>query len=257
MSANLTFGPPGQEWHYSRTSKTYDLSGSSSSSSPQKLTIAATEGPEGTSFTIAPEATALVIIDMQNFFLDKRCMEHPNGVGAVGPIIEVIEKCREAGIQIIWLNWALTAQDLTTLPAGIKRGFMKNILQPSTSTDSSPLHSYTGLGSDLGGSRGRCLVAGSWNADIYGPLKTQVQDSDLHCAKNRMSGLWRREQALWGVLGERGVRTVLFAGVNTDQCVLGTLVDAYNAGWNCVLVDDCCGTTTKGAKEVTLSNVAV
>ncbi|TVY90293.1 hypothetical protein LAWI1_G006329, partial [Lachnellula willkommii] len=193
MSANLTFGPPGQEWHYSRTSKTYDLSGAS----PKKLTLATTEGPEGTSFTIAPEATALVIIDMQNFFLDERCMEHPNGVGAVGPIIEVIEKCREAGIQIIWLNWALTPQDLLTLPAGIKRGFMKDALLP---TSSSSLRSYTGLGSDLGGSRGRCLVAGSWNADIYEPLKAHMRDSDLHCAKNRMSGLWEREQGLWGVL---------------------------------------------------------
>lgn len=101
MSANLTFGPPGREWHYSPSSKTYDLSGaSSSSSSPRKLTIAATEGPEETLFTIAPEATALVIIDMQNFFLDARCMDHPNGLGAVGPTIEVIEKCREAGIQV-------------------------------------------------------------------------------------------------------------------------------------------------------------
>jgi nicotinamidase-related amidase len=50
---------------------------------------------------------------------------------------------------------------------------------------------------------------------------------------------------------------VLFTGVNTDQCVLGTFVDAYNAGWNCVLVDDCCGTTTVGGKEVTFYNIAV
>jgi len=56
---------------------------------------------------------------------------------------------------------------------------------------------------------------------------------------------------------KKGVSTLLFAGVNTDQCVLGTLVDAYNCGWGCVLVDDCCGTTTKGGKEVSLWNVAV
>lgn len=56
---------------------------------------------------------------------------------------------------------------------------------------------------------------------------------------------------------EEGTGTLLFAGVNTDQCVLGTLVDAYNAGWNCVLVDDCCGTTTEGGREVSLWNVSV
>jgi len=45
--------------------------------------------------------------------------------------------------------------------------------------------------------------------------------------------------------------------VNTDQCVLGTLTDAYNNGWDCVLIDDACGTTTElGAREVCLYNIA-
>ncbi|TVY47137.1 Peroxyureidoacrylate/ureidoacrylate amidohydrolase [Lachnellula occidentalis] len=248
MSADLTFGPSDQEWHYSQSSKTYDLSGGS----PKKLTVAATEGPEDTLLTISPEATALVIIDMQNFFLDGKCMEHPHGLKAVEPTIKVIEKCREAGIQVIWVNWGLNDQDLSTMSAGVMRGFMRDVIQPTTK----PIRSYTGLGSDLGDSKGRCLFAGTWNADIYSPLKAHVQDSDLHCAKSRMSALWTPEQPLWKTLKEQKKTTVLFTGVNTDQCVLGTLVDAYNAGWNCILVDDCCGTTTKGAKEVTLSNVA-
>ena len=78
MSSDLTFGPSDQEWHYSQSSKTYDLSGGS----PKKLTIPATEGPEETLFTISPKATALVIVDMQNFFLDAKCMDHPNGLKA-------------------------------------------------------------------------------------------------------------------------------------------------------------------------------
>ncbi|TVY38582.1 Peroxyureidoacrylate/ureidoacrylate amidohydrolase [Lachnellula subtilissima] len=221
MSADLTFGPPSQEWHYSQSSKTYDLSGNS----PRKITIAATEGPEGTMFTISPEATALVIIDMQNFFLDAKCMDHPNGLKAVEPTIKVISKCREAGIQIIWVNWGLTDQDLTGMPAGVMRGFMADVIQCSTES----IRSYTGLGSDLGGSKGRCLVAGTWNADIYEPLKAHVRASDLHCAKSRMSGLWTPEQPLWKTLEERKKSTVMFTGVNTDQCVLGTLVDGYNA----------------------------
>lgn len=179
-------------------------------------------------------------------------MDHPNGLKAVEPTIKIISKCREAGIQIIWVNWGLTDQDLAGMPAGVMRGFMADVLQCSTKS----IRSYTGLGSDLGGSKGRCLVSGTWNADIYEPLKAHVRASDLHCAKSRMSGLWTPEQPLWKTLKERKKSTVMFAGVNTDQCVLGTLVDGYNAGWNCILVDNCCGTTTKGAKEVTLSNVA-
>lgn len=116
---------------------------------------------------------------------------------------------------------------------------------------------YTGLGSDMGDGKGRVLFAGSWNADIYAPLKEHVKPDDLHCAKNRMSGLWSPEQPLWKTLKAENKTTILFTGVNTDQCVLGTLADGYNAGWNCILVDDCCGTTTVGAKEVTFYNVAV
>jgi nicotinamidase-related amidase len=72
-----------------------------------------------------------------------------------------------------------------------------------------------------------------------------------------MSGLWTPEQPLWKILEKEAKKTLLFTGVNTDQCVLGTLVDAYNAGWNCVLVDDCCGTTTVGGREVSFHNIAV
>ncbi len=142
---------------------------------------------------------------------------------------------------------------MMALPAGVQRGFLKDTLQETTN----PIRSYTGLGSDLGDGKGLCLFAGSWNAEIYAPLKALVHPSDLHCAKNRMSGLWTPEQPLWRTLQGEGKDTILFAGVNTDQCVLGTLVDGYNAGWNCILVDDCCGTTTLRGKEVTLHNVGV
>jgi hypothetical protein len=96
MSSDVTFGPPGQEWSYSKTAKTYDLSGESAN----KISIATTEGPEETSISLDPGASALVIVDMQNFFLDAQCMNHPNGLKAVEPTIKVIEKCRELGIQV-------------------------------------------------------------------------------------------------------------------------------------------------------------
>ncbi len=101
-------------------------------------------------------------------------------------------------------------------------------------------------------------MAGEWNSAVYGPLETEAaahEGEDARCAKNRMSGLWTPSQPLWRRLEADGKRTLLFAGVNTDQCVLGTLVDAYNAGWDCVLVDDCCGTPTPGARDVCLYNI--
>lgn len=140
------------------------------------------------------------------------------------------------------------------LPAGVVRGFSRRLI-----ADAALVGRY-GLGADLGDDKGRCLYSGSWNADIYAPLKAIVRPEDVHCAKTRMSGLWCEEQPLWKYLdgknGGKRKETVLFAGVNTDQCVLGTLTNAYNAGWDCVLVDDCCATSTEGGKEVCLHNVS-
>jgi isochorismate hydrolase len=97
---DISFGPEGQQWHYSKVTKTYDIS----AGSIKKMTIPTTEGPKETFVTIDPESSVLVVVDMQNFFLDPQCMQHPNGLKAVEPTIRVIEKCREAGIQVMMLN---------------------------------------------------------------------------------------------------------------------------------------------------------
>ncbi|KAH6702949.1 isochorismatase [Leptodontidium sp. MPI-SDFR-AT-0119] len=239
----LTIGPPSNTWTYDPTSKTWDLS----NSSEKKLTFPTTEGIADTRVTVDPSKTALVVVGMQNFFLDASCMEHPNGLKAVEPTGWVVEWCREVGVKVIWLNWGLTDSDISTMPPSIQRGFMRDlIIIPSTRPQI-----YTGLGSDLGSSKGRTLFSSTWNAAIYLPLTKHISPSDIHVSKNRMSGLWNDAQPLWKTLMEAGTGTLLFAGVNTDQCVLGTLVDAFNAGWNCVLMDDCCGTTTEGGREVT------
>jgi len=136
------------------------------------------------------------------------------------------------------------------MPASVQRGFSRSLIAGDDRAQRS------GLGADLGSSQGRCLFGGSWNADIYAPLKAVVKEEDVHCAKNRMSGLWCEEQPLWKYLKESGKETLLFTGVNTDQCVLGTLTNAYNAGWDCVMVDDCCATTTEYGKEVCGYNIS-
>ncbi|CAG8975284.1 hypothetical protein HYALB_00008068 [Hymenoscyphus albidus] len=240
--APITFGPAHRQWKYQPESKTYDVSGSETG---EKLKIETSAGVQGTSVVLDPGKTAFVIVDMQNYFLDGRCMDHPNGIAAIEPTIKVLDGCRKTGVQVVWLNWGLTDLDLESMPAGIQRGFMKDTLLASTSQ----IRPWVGLGSELPDDQGRVLFKGSWNADIYPRLKVHIQEEDVHCAKNRMSGLWR------DYLKDAGKETILFAGVNTDQCVLGALTDAYNNGWNCVLINDCCGTTTKGAREVVVGNV--
>jgi phosphatidylethanolamine-binding protein len=77
-----------------------------------------------------------------------------------------------------------------------------------------------------------------------------MRPDDMHCAKNRMAGLWNEEQPLWKYLEKSGKKTLLFAGLSTDQCVLGTLMDAYNAGLDGVMMEDYCATLTTGGRDV-------
>ncbi|KAH8682401.1 isochorismatase [Xylariales sp. PMI_506] len=246
---NLVFGPLGDQWLYECSTRTYDLAREAS----KRLTISTTKGPADTSIVVNPDATALVVVDMQNFFLDAKCRSHPTGLAAVDSTLDVIRKCREVGIQVVWLNWGLTDGDLEAMPAGVERGFARSLICPDNQQGGA---TRSGLGSDLGSGMGRMLVAGEWNSAIYPPLASVAEPEDVHCAKNRMSGLWHTSQPLWRHLEQGGRRTLLFAGVNTDQCVLGTLVDAHNAGWDCVMIDDCCATTTQHGHEVCLSNVS-
>lgn len=58
------------------------------------------------------------------------------------------------------------------------------------------------------------------------------------------SGLWGTSTDLQEFLDERGLRTLLFTGVNTDQCVSGTLTDAFSKGYDCILLSDGAGTTS-------------
>ena len=120
---------------------------------------------------------------------------------------------------------------------------------------------YRGLGAELGSlevdgetvDAGRLLMRDSWNAALYPPLAAAYTEGaklpnnpDVWMHKDRMSGLWGAKTACEEFLEREGITTLLFAGVNTDQCVGGTLTDAFSKGFDCVLLSDGCGTSSPG-----------
>jgi len=180
-------------------------------------------------------ATAIVIIDMQNFFLHPDMRDHPTGLKCVEPLMKSVPALRDAGIKILWVNWGLTDHELQTIPPSLVRGFMKN--------------GRGGFGSEIPGGFGRLLMRDAKNSELYGPLQAEFlkgkdAGTDFWIHKNRMSGLWGYQTSLDLFLQENGITTLLFAGVNADQCVAGTLVDAYFRGYDCLLVEDCVATSS-------------
>lgn len=76
--------------------------------------------------TVDPKKTALVVIDMQNFFLSPSLgrRNDSKGLKAATKLAQhAIPAARKAGIRIIWLNWGLTDQDIENMPPATLRAF--------------------------------------------------------------------------------------------------------------------------------------
>ena len=82
-----------------------------------------------------------------------------------------------------------------------------------------------------------------WNSKSYTPLEKKHEAHDMRIYKNRLSGFWEGTETEQ-VLTSRGIRTLIFAGANTDQCVGGSLQGALTKGWDCLLLSDGCATTS-------------
>ncbi|EME85910.1 uncharacterized protein MYCFIDRAFT_171760 [Pseudocercospora fijiensis CIRAD86] len=61
---------------------------------------------------------------------------------------------------------------------------------------------------------------------------------------DRFSGLWGAQTPLGLYLQESGITSLFIGGVNSDQCVWSTLIDAFFKGFDVVYVQDCTGTTS-------------
>ena len=207
---------------------------------PRRVTLAT----QPQRVTLDLNRTALVVIDMQNDFCapggwvdhiggDYRCDRAP-----IGPLNTLTPALRELGVPIVWVNWGNRA-DLANMP-------------PNQLHLYKPRGTGTGLGDPLPGSGAPVLQKDSWAAAIVDELV--VAPSDIRVDKHRISGFW--DTPLDSILRNLGVRTLLFAGVNTDQCVMCTLTDANFLGYGCVLLDDCCATSSPAfCTEASIWNV--
>lgn len=213
---------------------------------PEPLSLPALPKP----VTLDLRRTALVVVDMQNDFC------HPQGwlasIGVdvqparapIAPLQSLLPLLRQRGVPVLWVNWGNRPDRINLSPA------LLHVYNPDGRS--------TGLGGELqqapempGRSR-RVLEKDSWGADVVEPL--QVAPGDVCIDKFRMSGFW--DTCLDATLRNLGVQTLLFAGVNADQCVLATLMDANFLGYDCLMLEDCCATTSPDyCWQATLYNV--
>ncbi|KAI7559615.1 Pre-mRNA-splicing factor [Hortaea werneckii] len=196
---------------------------------------------------IEPNRTAMVIVDMQNFFLHPQLSPAADkGRAAVQPTLNMIEAFRANEMKVLWVQWGIDNYDLLTMPPALLDQFSDDHSLNSTfCTEMGTIKEENGTEVDLG----KKLCRGSWNAQPYGPLYPAMLEgtasgTDYYFNKNRLSGLWGAQTPLGLYLQESGITTLFLGGVNSDQCVWSTLIDAYFKGFDVVYVEDIAGTTS-------------
>lgn len=190
------------------------------------------------------QRTAIVVIDMQNDFCTPGgWVDHIGGDptpdrAPIEPLRALLPALRAAHVPVLWVNWG-NRPDLANMP-------------PNQIHLYKPHGQGIGLGDPLPGSGARVLEKGSWAAAVVDELAPVP--GDIEVDKHRISGFW--DTPLDSILRNLGIRTLLFAGVNTDQCVLHSLTDANFLGYGCVMLSDCCATSSPAfCTEATIWNV--
>ncbi|HXV88522.1 MAG TPA: cysteine hydrolase [Nitrososphaeraceae archaeon] len=94
-------------------------------------------------------------------------------------------------------------------------------------------------------------IRGSWDAEIVDELKPSLDDHVV--IKRRDSVFQDTEVELW--LRSLGIDSIIFSGIDTSICVESSLRDAFNHGYNIVLISDATASNNLDHYNSTLDNI--
>jgi nicotinamidase-related amidase len=177
------------------------------------------------SFAIDPKSTALLVIDMQEAFLGPGPFELAEAKKTIGPMRELIVKCRELGILIVYTRVYHDDISKTTYP----------MLFPAHFNDKGKPY----------------LTKKSHIFQVISELKPG--NNDIVIDKSRYSAFYKTN--LESTLSKRGIRTVIVVGLATNVCCESTVRDAFFRNFRAIVVSDLCTTYDHDVQEASLDNI--
>ena len=164
-----------------------------------------------------PDATAVVVVDMQNGFC------HPDGSlyaepseAAIEPVGDLVSRARNAGAQVV---------------------YTRDVHPPEQFDDT---HYY-----DEFDRWGEHVVEGSWDAELVDSLDVRAADHIVE--KHTYDAFYQTD--LEGYLDARGIDDLLICGTLANVCVLHTAGSAGLRDYRPILLSDCVGYIDEGHRE--------
>ena len=180
---------------------------------------------------------ALIVIDMQNGFVSKGGSYDLLGMNVlpyqhiIPKIRQLISVCRSANIHIFYTQ-------ATREPSGIDLLTHTHRILPKSREErikKKPI-----------------CVRGTWDAEIIDDLAPDKRNDHV-IIKRRDSAFHNTEIEVW--LRSVGVDTLFFCGVDTSICVESSLRDAFNIGYDVILISDATASSNKKHYESTIEHV--
>jgi ureidoacrylate peracid hydrolase len=182
--------------------------------------------------TLDPARTALVVIDLQIFFMEPgQAVEVPAARGIVPNVNRLARASRAAGATVVWVQMTQSPAEMESWSV-----FYQHVLSRQQALNEV-----------------RCLTAGEHGHALWPGL--EVEPGDLKVAKRRFSAFIQGSSNLEQLLRARGIDTLIITGTTTTTCCQTTALDAMQLNFKIVFMADATAASSDEAHNAVLANM--